>query len=869
MALINADRVRETTVVTGTGPATLLGVVSGPFRSFNDGVGDGNSCFYCISDQPAAGNDWEVGIGTYSASGNSLSRTTVLASSNSNSAVTFPAGVKDIFVTYPASKAVFKDELGKVSFNAGTTTAASINVPQGVAPTSPVTGDIWQEVNGYFSKNSSYISQLDLRGNTPGVLTAPVITVDSGGATFSATSVTALLFSQTGWAGDLKTYTIPAASGLALTDQSANYLVVSYNSGSPVYSVVTNVGLIDNSAVVGATLLWRNGSQVHYQPINWGLSTASRLNRRLVQTNRYQWASGLALGESTGNVITVGAGVVWYGVNQYTETLQTSASSNAEFWYHSSGTWTSSTVSTYNITQYDDGTNLQTLSNGRYAVNWVYRYLDGSGLPKLAYVLGTTNATQANAVSSTAPTPPPILSTMAILVGRIIVIKNGATATEIDSAFTQVFAGTTVTNHNDLNGLQGGAASEFYHLSNAQYVVATQAASATLSGYLSSTDWNTFNNKQPAGAYLTAVTADGPLSGSGTAASHLVIAQATTTTSGYLSSTDWNTFNNKQPAGSYLTAVTASSPLSGSGTSGSPLVISQATTTTNGYLSSTDWNTFNNKQPAGAYLTTVTASAPLSGSGTSGSPLVISQATTSTNGYLSSTDWNTFNNKSPAAGSTSITTVGTLTAGTWNAAVIGPTYGGTGVNNGANTLTLSGGSYTLNQSVASGASPSFVGTNFSGTAASLSIGGTAATATTANALNTGNNYQVNSLGVGTPASGTAGEIRATNNVTAYYSDDNLKTRLGKIENALDLVCSLEGFYYEANETAQALGYTVHREVGLSAQSTQKVMPEIVAPAPIDDKYLTIRYERYAPFFVEAIKELRAEVNLLKFARTGA
>jgi hypothetical protein len=470
MALILKDRVRETTSVVGTGAATLNGVVAGPFQAFSAGVGDGNTCYYCIADQAntGAGTDWEVGLGTYSLLGNNVTRTVVLGSSNGGSLVSFPSGLKDIFVVYPASKAVIQDANGKVNFNASTTAAASLNIPQGVAPTAPVAGDIWQEANGFVSKNSN-ISQLDLRGNTPGVLTAPTITVDSGGATFSATSVQALLFSQTGWTGDLKTYTIPAASGLALTDQSANYLVVSYNSGSPVYQVITSVENIDNSAIVGATLLWRNGTQVHYQPINWGLSTASRLNRRLVQTNRYQWASGLALGETTGNVITCTAGVIWYGVNQYNETLQTSASSNSEFWYHVAGVWTQSVVSTYNNTQYDNGTNLQTLSNNNYAVNWVYRYIDGSSLPKLAYVLGSASYSLALAQASTAPTPPPILSTMAILVGRIIVQKGAATATEIDSAFTQVFSGSAVTDHNSLNGLQGGAAAQYYHLNLTQY----------------------------------------------------------------------------------------------------------------------------------------------------------------------------------------------------------------------------------------------------------------------------------------------------------------------------------------------------------------------------------------------------------------
>ena len=159
--------------------------------------------------------------------------------------------------------------------------------------------------------------------------------------------------------------------------------------------------------------------------------------------------------------------------------------------------------------------------------------------------------------------------------------------------------------------------------------------------------------------------------------------------------------------------------------------------------------------------------------------------------------------------------------------------------------------------------PAKNGTGATGTW-SINISGSATSASSATTFtSTGQNSQFNSVGVGTAASTTAGEIRATNNITAYYSDDRLKTKLGRIENALEKVCALEGFYYEANKTAQDLGYEPVREVGLSAQSTQKEMPEIVAPAPIDEKYLTIRYERYAPYFVEAIKELRAEIEELK------
>jgi hypothetical protein len=158
-------------------------------------------------------------------------------------------------------------------------------------------------------------------------------------------------------------------------------------------------------------------------------------------------------------------------------------------------------------------------------------------------------------------------------------------------------------------------------------------------------------------------------------------------------------------------------------------------------------------------------------------------------------------------------------------------------------------------------------TSITGTAnqvvASASTG--AVTLSLPQSIATGSSVQFGSFGVGTAASGTTGEIRATNNITAYYSDDRLKTRLGKIENALDKLCTLDGFYYEANETAQALGYDVKREVGISAQQMQAVIPEIVVPAPIDEKYFTVRYERALPLLIEAIKELRQEVQDIKKA----
>ena len=237
--------------------------------------------------------------------------------------------------------------------------------------------------------------------------------------------------------------------------------------------------------------------------------------------------------------------------------------------------------------------------------------------------------------------------------------------------------------------------------------------------------------------------------------------------------------------------------------------------------------------------------------------------------------------------------IGTVVAGTWNANVISPTYGGTGVNNGTRTLTLTGASYTLNQSVASGASPTFVGTNFSGipNAAlnnnSITINGTpvalGGTITIANSgvtsLAAGTGVSVSAstgavtVGIGqavaTSSSPTFagltinGAITATGDITSNFSDDRLKTRLGTIDNALDKVLSLTGFYYEPNELAQSMGYEVRREVGLSAQDVNRIMPEVTAPAPIDPEYLTVKYDRLSALLVEAIKELKGQIDEIK------
>jgi hypothetical protein len=255
-------------------------------------------------------------------------------------------------------------------------------------------------------------------------------------------------------------------------------------------------------------------------------------------------------------------------------------------------------------------------------------------------------------------------------------------------------------------------------------------------------------------------------------------------------------------------------------------------------------------------------------------------------------------------GNTSIVTLGTVTTGTWSATTIATTKGGTGLtsftNGGAVYATSTSALTTGTLPIASGGTASTTA-SAARTALGLAIGtdvqaydadlaGLAGLSTTGLVYRTGSgtfsagdslssvNLQLNSLGVGTAASGTTGELRASGDITAYYSDERLKTNIQLIENALDKVVSLRGVTYNANEIAESFGYTnKQKQVGVLAGDVQKVLPEAVKPAPFDliridestevsrsgENYMTVQYEKLVPLLIEAIKELHRELKELK------
>ena len=123
--------------------------------------------------------------------------------------------------------------------------------------------------------------------------------------------------------------------------------------------------------------------------------------------------------------------------------------------------------------------------------------------------------------------------------------------------------------------------------------------------------------------------------------------------------------------------------------------------------------------------------------------------------------------------------------------------------------------------------------------------------------------------IGSTTDNTAGKLQvtgdftATGEVTAYYSDARLKNFEGTIPSALDKVMSLNGYYFTENELAKSLGYSNDsRQVGVSAQEVEAILPEIIAPSPRDPKYLTVKYDKLVPLLIEAIKELNDKVQKL-------
>jgi Chaperone of endosialidase len=741
MALIVKDRVQEISTTVGTGTLTLGGAVLG-FQSFA-AIGDGNTTYYAISD-PVTG-DWEVGIGTYTSSGTTLSRDTVLSSSTGASPVSFVAGTKNVFCTYPSERAIYLDSAGSYpvqnTFNTLNVTTATITA--GTVSTTPTSGtDI---------ANKTYVDNLVAAGthfHEPVRVESPInlnATYNNGTAGVGATLTNA----GTQVALVIDGVTVSVADRVLVYEQTNQ-------TQNGVY-VVTDVGS-------GAT--------------NWVLTRASDADTYVVDSpNGLSEGSTFFVQEGTtgaGETYTCNtSGVITFGTTNITFAQISSAQ------IYSAGTGlslsgTQFSIANTTVTPASYGT---ASSVGTFTVNAQGQLTNAVDTPiaiGAAAVSGlaasaTTDTTNANNITSGS------LGTSRLSGSYTGITGVGALAAgSLASGFTAVSAplgGTGQTSYTVGDILYADTSTSIAKLAD------VAVGNALISGGVGAApSWGKIG-------LATHVSGTLPVANGGTGSTSTTFVNLTTNVSGTLPIANGGSGATTAQGGmnAFAGAVTSGQYLRGNGSN----VVMSA-------IQAGDVPTLNQNTTGTAAGLSATLAVASGGTG----------QTTYTNGQL---------------------LIGNTTGNTLAKATLTGTADQVVVTNGAGSITLS----------------------------------------TPQSIGTASSVQFGSLGVGTTASGTTGEIRATNNVTAYFSDERLKTKIGDIENALDKVLALSGFYYEPNEVAQALGYTIQKEVGVSAQEVQRILPEAVAPAPIDDKYLTVRYERIVPLLIEAIKEIKLELDALK------
>lgn len=316
---------------------------------------------------------------------------------------------------------------------------------------------------------------------------------DNGDGTIAITAGVGLLRATDNNLSNLFFVAWPADSVIALTNTSINWVYIDYNAGSPI-AVASTSEPTDYNTRIRLAKIYRNGTSLY---INATIRQtvgdhAGLMLRSMAELMPFAWVSGAAISAVGTTQFSITAGVWWNGLTRFTTGAFDGTTETFNLYYRNgSGGWTEATGQTaINNTQYDDGDGtLGTLTANRYGVHWIYLATDDA----VHDVMGQGDYTLAQAQAATVPsTIPPELQVTSRLAAKIIIKKSDTTFTSLETYIGMDTASPSGTGsvHNDLSGLQGGTASEYYHLTSAQYTQLTDGwistAVAVTSGTLDS-----------------------------------------------------------------------------------------------------------------------------------------------------------------------------------------------------------------------------------------------------------------------------------------------------------------------------------------------------------------------------------------------
>ncbi|MFW6219806.1 MAG: hypothetical protein ACOC33_03120 [bacterium] len=309
------------------------------------------------------------------------------------------------------------------------------------------------DFNTYSSTTANRISQIASIDSAGIIYPEPEILVNNG--TISVSGATIALRDNPNHSGELRIYDVEGKT-FDPTPEISQYIVADYSGGTPAYDIVSDVNIINESNIIPIVTVTKDDlGKIHF--IDWN-SLASglpnKIHERLVKTDRFKRESGLNLSEGSNRTFTISSGFVWNGAVRTQLNAYDSTTDPTHFYFNSGGSWEQTTaVTQYNNTQYDNGTDLVTLSGNRYAVNWIYRLKEEN--PDVAFVLGNENYKLSDAIASQPPSNlPPTIMLQGVLVGRIIIRNNETTAERIESAFESIFTPSLITSHDNLEGLE-------------------------------------------------------------------------------------------------------------------------------------------------------------------------------------------------------------------------------------------------------------------------------------------------------------------------------------------------------------------------------------------------------------------------------